>query len=89
MRLDRIAVGDIIRASIKGRVVYGEVREVAQGIVHFHPISPAAGWRHATARDITGHWRKARRQSAGGIGERDADAPAAPREQLSLPGIHG
>lgn len=86
MRLDRITVGDIVRASIKGRVVYGEVREVAQGVVHFHPISPAAGWRHATARDITGHWRKVRRHSPGDAGE--ADAPAAPREQLSLPGIH-
>jgi hypothetical protein len=43
MRLDRIAVGDIVKTSIKGRTVYGEVREVADGVVHFQPLSPAAG----------------------------------------------
>ena len=49
MRVDRISAGDIVKASIKGRTVYGEVREVAGGVVHFLPLTHAAGWRHATA----------------------------------------
>jgi hypothetical protein len=84
MRLERVAVGDVIKARIKGRSLWGEVTEVKDGIVHFSPIS-AAGWRHAGAREIVGHWRKTGRRGPGG--END-DAPVAvPREQLSLPGV--
>ncbi len=82
MRVDRIAVGDIVKASIKGRVVYGEVLEVSDGVVRFHPLSRAAGWRHATAHEIIGHWQKA----GGRAGS--ASEPRAAREQLSLPGFH-
>ena len=79
-------MGDVIRARIKGRSLWGEVTEVKDGIVYFSPISAAAGWRHATAREIIGHWRKTGRRAASG---EDDDAPAAvPREQLSLPGVH-
>jgi hypothetical protein len=86
MRVDRIAVGDIIKASIKGRVIYGEVREIIDGVVHFHPLSPAAGWRHATSRDITAHWHKTRRSSAGG--HQEITPTRVPTEQISLPGFH-
>ncbi|MFZ1993708.1 MAG: hypothetical protein WAU75_06330 [Solirubrobacteraceae bacterium] len=86
MRIDRIAVGDIVKASIKGRVVYGEVLQIVDGVVHFRPLSPAAGWRHATAHEITAHWRKARRRSTS---ENEDDASPQPaREQLSIPGVH-
>ena len=81
MRIDRIAAGDIVKASIKGRSVYGEVREVTDGVVHFEPLTRAAGWRHASAHEIVAHWRKTRRETAG-----DEAAPA-PREQLALPGF--
>jgi hypothetical protein len=84
VRLDRIAVGDIVKASIKGRTVYGEVREIADGVVRFDPLSPAAGWRHASAHEITGHWRKAGRATSA----KDQEPDRPPREQLSLPGIH-
>ncbi len=88
MRIDRIAVGDIVNAFLDRRpTVYAEVREVTNGVVHFPPLSPAAGWHNASAHQIVGHWRKSGRSSTG-----DADAaqrPRAPREQLSLPGIHG
>jgi hypothetical protein len=84
VRLDRIAAGDIVKASIKGRTVYGEVQEITDGVVQFRPLSPAAGWRHASAQQITGHWRKSGRSSAG-----DEQHPRPPHEQLSLPGIHG
>ena len=83
MTLDRVAAGDIVKASIKGRVVYGEVREVTDGVVHFEPLTRAAGWRHASAREITGHWRKVRRD---GTAPGESAAPAL--EQRSLPGFH-
>jgi hypothetical protein len=86
MRLERVAVGDVIKARIKGRSLWGEVTEVKAGIVYFSPISAAAGWRHASAREIIGHWRKTGRRAAGGD---DGDTPAAvSRQQLSLPGVH-
>ena len=86
MRLERVAVGEVIKARIKGRSLWGEVTEVKDGIVHFSPISPAAGWWHASARQIVGHWRKTGRRAGGG--EDDNAGAAVPREQLSLPGVH-
>jgi hypothetical protein len=87
MRLDRIAVGDLVLCRIKGRSVYGEVLEVAGGQVRFRPLCPAAGWHRASAREIVSHWRKTGRHR----GEVDVDGeevvPFA-REQLSLPGVH-
>lgn len=81
MRIDAIAVGDIVKASIGGRVVYGEVLEIRDGLVYFNPISQAAGWRHATATQISGHWRKAGRRRP----RTDPDGSAAPPpEQLAL-----
>jgi hypothetical protein len=80
VRLDRVVVGDIVKTSIGGRVVYGEVREVRDGTVHFDPISRASGWRHATAAQVVGHWRRAgRRRTA-----EDGESVAQPPEQLSL-----
>ena len=80
MRLDRVVAGDIVKASIGGRVVYGEVIEVRDGAVHFHPISLAAGWRHATAAQVVGHWRRSGRRRTG----EDGESVAQPPEQLSL-----
>ena len=86
MRLERVAMGDVMLSRIKGRSLWGEVTEVKDGIVYFSPISLAAGWRHASAREIIGHWRKTGRRAADG---QDDDAPAVvPREQLSVPGVH-
>jgi hypothetical protein len=86
MRLERVAVGDVIKAQITGRSLWGEVTEVKDGTVYFSPISAAAGWGQASAREIIGHWRKAGRRAARG---EDHDPPAVvPREQLSLPGVH-
>ncbi len=80
MRLDRVVVGDIVKASIGGRVVYGEVLDVREGTVHFNPISRAAGWRHATAAQVVGHWRRTGRRRTG----EDGESVAQPPEQLSL-----
>ena len=80
MRLDRVVMGDIVKASIGGRVVYGEVLEVRDGAVHFTPISRAAGWRHASAAQVVGHWRRTGRRHTG----EDGESIAPPPEQLSL-----
>ena len=86
MRLERVAVGDVVKVRIKGRSLWGEVTEVKDGVVYFSPISPAAGWRHASAREIIGHWRKTGRRGAGG--EDDAAPAVVPPAQLSLPEVH-
>jgi hypothetical protein len=87
MRLDRVQPGDVIKAAIKGRTgIWGEVTEIKDGTVYFRPLCPATGWRHASAREVVGHWRKAGRRVAGG--DEDDVAAAVPREQLSLPGVH-
>lgn len=80
MRLDRVAVGDIVKASIGGRVVYGEVLEIHDGVVHFAPISRAAGWSHANAAQVLAHWRRAGRRRTG----EDGESVVQPPEQLSL-----
>ena len=80
MRIDGIALGDIVKASIGGRVIYGEVLEIRDRVVYFNPISRGSGWRHANAGQIVGHWRKAgRRRSAD-----PADGVRQPPEQLAL-----
>ena len=85
MRLDRVQPGDVIKASIKGRTgIWGEVTEIKDGAVYFRPLCPATGWRHASAREVVGHWRKAGRKNA--VADEDPDTPAVlPKEQLSLP----
>ncbi len=82
MKLQQIAAGDVVLARIKGRSVYGEVLEIADGIVNFRPLCPAAGWRHANAHEIVGHWRKAGRSRP--VSERGEEIAAPSREQLSL-----
>ena len=82
VRIDSIAPGDIVKTSIGGRQIYGEVLEISDQRVHFHPITHAAGYRHATARQIVGHWRKAGRRRSGGGEEERSEAP--PPEQLGL-----
>jgi hypothetical protein len=84
MRLDRVQPGDVIKAAIKGRTgIWGEVTEIKDGTVYFQPLCPATGWRHASAHEVVGHWRKAGRRASA-----DDDAPTMPAEQLSLPGVH-
>ncbi len=56
VRIESIAVGDIVKASVGGRVIYGEVLEIRDQQVHFDPLSRGAGWHHATARQVVGHW---------------------------------
>ncbi len=90
VRIERIAAGDIVLCSIGGRRIYGEVSEITDGVVHFRPITAAAGWRHAGPRQILAHWRKTGRSRPAGdvaVGGEDEQQQPPPREQLSLP-IH-
>ena len=74
MKLAGVQAGDLVRCAINGRAgIYGEVTEIKDGIVYFRPLCRATGWRHASAREVVGHWRKAGRR-----GE-DDNAPAIPR----------
>ena len=81
MRIDGIATGDIVKASIGGRVVYGEVLEIRDGVVYFNPISRASGWRHANAAQIVGHWRRTGRRRPASDPESTVTQPL---EQLAL-----
>jgi hypothetical protein len=82
-----VGVGDVVLCRIKGRSVYGEVLEITDGQVSFRPLCPAAGWRHASARQIVAHWRKSGRHR--GLVDDELDEPKmVAREQLSLPGVH-
>jgi translation initiation factor 2 gamma subunit (eIF-2gamma) len=90
VRIERIAAGDIVLCSIGGRRIYGEVSEITDGVVHFRPITAAAGWRHAGPRQIIAHWRKTGRPRSAAevpVAGGDDESPPPPREQLSLP-IH-
>jgi TusA-related sulfurtransferase len=77
MKLERLAVGDIIN------VIWDRRAAVIDVLGH---AGNAAGWRHASAREIVGHWRKAGRRGGGG-GEDEREL-IVPREQLSLPRVH-
>ena len=72
MRLHSIHSEDLVLCSIKGRRLYGEVTEVTDGRVYFRPLCPGAGWRHAAAREVIGHWRKTGSRAA----TRRTDSPA-------------
>ncbi len=83
MRINAISADDMVEAHIRGRVVLDRVTEIRDGVVYFHPLCPATGWRHARAREIVAHWRKAGRRG-GGAEDRD-ESSASLREQLTLP----
>jgi len=54
-------------------------------VVYSRPLCPAIGWRHASAREIVGHWRKAGRRDAGPDDDPDTP-PAVATQWLSLSG---
>ena len=79
---------DLIEVNKGGRRVYGKVVEIRDGVVQFEPLCSGISYRHATAREIVGHWRKTGRRGPDPGDEPDAaEPPAVPRSQLSL-GIH-
>ena len=65
MRLHGIKPDDVVHVSIKGRQFYALVTGVDDRQLQFRPLCPGAGWRSASAREITGHWRRAGRAREG------------------------
>jgi hypothetical protein len=82
MRVDRIQPQDLVKLRVKDRVLYGEVVEVADGIVRFQTLCPAAGWHHATARQVVGHWRKVGRRTDSRTTSQPHPAPPPPQQVL-------
>ena len=72
-----------MKASIGGRTVYGEVLEIRDRVVYFTPLSRGAGWRHANANQIVGHWRKAGRRRGSATADSEA-LETQPPTQLTL-----
>ena len=83
MKLERVQPGDVVRWAIKGRTgIDGEVTEIKDGIVYFPGAVPRERVAACDPCEVVGHWRKAGRR-----GGQD-NAPLAPREQVSLPGVY-
>jgi hypothetical protein len=83
VKLDRIAVNDIVEVRVRGRLIMGRVTEINDGVVYFNPICPGAGWRHAKAHEVIAHWRKTGRRR-GGERETELEPSAEIDGQLSL-----
>jgi hypothetical protein len=83
VKLDRIAVNDIVEVRVRGRLILGRVTDIKDGVVYFNPICPGAGRRHAKAREVLTHWRKTGRRG-GGATDSELEPPTAIDEQLSL-----
>jgi hypothetical protein len=65
MRLEGIAVGDIVLVERKGRMFHAEVEgksngkgELALGELAIRPLERGITYRTAGARDIVTHWRR-------------------------------
>jgi hypothetical protein len=90
MLLARIRVGDLVLVDIKGRVFHAEVEDTDRDGLAIRPLNHHDTYRHAKARQVIGHWRKARggertpRRCASSPNELQADlfgAPCARRER--------
>jgi hypothetical protein len=88
VKLAYIHPGDLIEVNKGGRHMYAKVLEIRDGVLQFEPLCRGISYRHASAREIVGHWRKIGRRGPGPGDEPDApEVSAVPRSQLSL-GIH-
>ena len=75
MKLAPVRPGDLIEVDKRGRRMFGKVVEIEGAVVRFEPLCPGVSYRHASSREIIGHWRKAGRRES---------PEAGPREQLEL-----
>jgi hypothetical protein len=76
---------DLIEVNKGGRRMYGKVVEIRDGVVQFEPLCRGISYRHASAREIVGHWRKTGRRGPGPGDEPDTpETTAVPGSQLSL-----
>ena len=83
MRLAHIETGDIVEVNKGGRRMHGTVVEIRDGVVRFEPLCRGVSYRHASARELIGHWRKSGRRGPG-PSEPDRDEARIPLEQLAF-----
>ena len=83
MRLADIRPDDVVLADKKGRRVFGLVTEVEEDGVRFRPLVPNSTYRHASAREIVGHWRKAGRPRPSGVAPPDPERSASAQLPLA------
>jgi hypothetical protein len=85
MKLASVHQGDLVEVNKGGRRMFGKVIEIRDGVVQFEPLCRGISYRHASAREIIGHWRKTGRRGPGPTDEQEADGrTSVPREQLAL-----
>ena len=77
MRLDGIDPGDMIRASVRGRVFHALVRGATPGGLQIEPIERYITYRQIKAHAVVEHWARRGRPRA------EADRAVNP-EQRSL-----
>jgi hypothetical protein len=64
VRLDGIDPGDIIRASVRGRVFHAVVRGAVPGGLAVDPVERGISSRQVRARDVVEHWARRGRPRA-------------------------
>jgi len=76
---------DLVEVNKGGRRFYAQLIEISDGVVQFEPLSRGVSYRHASAREIIGHWRKTGQRGPGPGDEGEAPARrTVHRSQLSL-----
>lgn len=60
MNLTSIREHDIVEVDIKGRRFFAQVGPRDQTGVAIKPITAGITWRHATARQVIGHYRRSK-----------------------------
>ena len=75
MKLDRIAVNDIVEVRVRGRLILGRVAEIKDGVVYFDPICPGAGL--AARQSARGHRPLAQDRKTAGRRERNRTRAAS------------
>ena len=84
MKLAYMHPEDLIEVNKGGRRMYGKVVEIRDGVVHFEPLTRGISYRHASAREVIGHWRKTGRRGPGPADEAgESERAPVSRAQLS------
>lgn len=69
VRLDGINPGDVVRASVRGRVFHALVKGTDPAGLQVEPLERGISYRHVKARDVLEHWAKRGRPRADAKGD--------------------
>jgi hypothetical protein len=85
VRTASIAAGDIVEIDKKGRRIFGRVTEIGDdGVILFAPLCRGVSHRHARAREVVGHWRRAGSRRSADVAGSAAGPEAAGLDQHGL-----